>query len=173
MKYAIPYVGSLRITRMHSKDNETRRGYRVHACDDRYGRVSTWITVPASWADDRDQVFAAAVEVVNDALSIAHTKDTGTEWGLIAEDVRAGEDSAARYADSRYPVHYRTTPYTLDSDGLTLATIGDAVRWARRSYDLGVFGPGSIIDLYPNDGDMPSHRLLVGARGGVRVERYG
>lgn len=135
--------------------------YDVHAVT---SGIRTWITVPSYW--DEDCVLSTALEAVAYELGEGDRADW---WTLYSRDIDSYEhpDTAAMYRVSSVS-HYRTRPHSIDSRGETYPTIRDAVRAFSRSW----YSPGDVMDLFPNDSDKPTHRLVAGPRGGIRVEKF-
>jgi hypothetical protein len=80
-------------------------------------------------------------------------------------------DTAAMYRVNGVS-HYRETPYSYDSEGDTYTSIKDAVQMFKHRHNMGLVSVESVMDLFPNDSDEPTHRLIMGPRGGVSVERF-
>lgn len=167
MEFQIPNVGTLSINRA----GECGGGHykwraRVELTDGTVLR--TWGTVPKHW--EAPEIFAWACDAIADVESQRTGDDTGNEWNLLAHDAEEDPDEAVRYAVST--LWWRARPHTLDQSGNTYRYIQDVEDAWRHGYINYYPDEGDVLDLYRNNDDEPTKRLVMGPRGGVTRENF-
>lgn len=168
MKFDIPDLGELSVGR-NGEDGPGHYKWKVRATLPDGSALRTWGTCPTFW--DVQDIFGWACDCIGTVVEERTGNITGNAWSLLADDIREGRDRAAFYAIST--LWWRVQPYTYAPDGDTYRTIGELESaWKRGYLRAGYPDAGDVLDLYRNDDDEPTIRLIMGPRGGVTRVSY-
>lgn len=179
--FNVPDAGTVWIQRAGEdpQDPGCRVLWRVKIRNDQGERIwfSKDVSTPQSWGVARAAESAIGFmldDLENEDGDVPEYLHAWLVWDFDSSDNESGTvDSIAHFAKGI--VHWRMEPFTLADKSYQMnhGSVGIFRSLEQvRDYVKDHQEDGSVWDVYPNDADEPAVRFSLGARGGIRQEKF-